>query len=216
MIKFIKVFPKNEKFFLSLSMGVDSVAAFHYLLSKEYKFVPVHFNHNLRSQNDIMEKKFFDLCKKFNINGKAGSKLGFNYGVCITEADCRNARLNFYKSLGGNIVTAHHLNDWVESYLLNCLRGKPHHKPFELISEFSEFKIIHPFLLSRKKDFFEYVSRNGLKEFVEEDETNFLVKGSRRNWVRNKLIPDMKDQKLSLEKYALREIKKEIDKGLKS
>lgn len=216
MIKFIKIISKSEKVFLSLSMGIDSVAAFHYLLSKGYNFTPIHFNHKLRPQNDIMEKKFFELCKHFNLNGKTGNGIGFEHSVCYTESDCRRARLKFYESLGGTILTAHHLNDWVESYLLNCLRGKPNHKPFELISEFSEFKIIHPFLLSRKKDFIEYVSRNGLKEFVEEDETNFITKGSRRNWIRKKLIPDMKDQKLSLEKYALREIKKELDNRLKS
>lgn len=213
MIKLIKNILSSSNNFLSLSMGTDSVAAFHFLLAKGYKFTPVHFNHNLRNQNHIMEAKFFKLCEKFNLKGKAGRR-EFNQEICVTEKDCREARLNFYSSLEGNIITAHHLNDWVESYLLNCLRGKPNHTPFELISNFPKFKIFHPFLLSRKEDFVQYVSRNGLKEFVVEDETNFIVKGSRRNWIRNKLIPDMKEQKLSLEKYAIRKIKEELDKQM--
>lgn len=215
MIKLIKSILPSDNNFLSLSMGVDSVAAFHFLLVKGYDFIPIHFNHNLRDQNHIMEAKFFELCNKFNLKGRCGSNLFFNHGVCVTEKDCREARLKFYSSLEGNIITAHHLNDWVESYLLNCLRGKPNHNPFELISFFPNFKIFHPFLLSRKEDFFQYVSRNGLKEFVVEDETNFVTKGSRRNWIRNKLIPEMKEQKLSLEKYAMRKIKEEVDKQLK-
>jgi len=191
-------------------MGTDSVAAFHFLLVKGYRFTPVHFNHKLRDQNNVMESKFYELCNKFNLKGRSDQA----NNSCITEKDCREARLNFYSSLEGNIITAHHLNDWVESYLLNCLRGKPNHNPFELISYFPKFKIFHPFLLSRKQDFVQYISRNGLKEFVVEDETNFITKGSRRNWIRKKLIPELKEQKLSLEKYAIKKIQEEVDKML--
>lgn len=213
MIKLIKpIFPKDNHYFLSLSMGVDSLAAFHFLLSKNYKITPVHFNHGLRKQNDLMEEKFYELCKKFGLKGKSARGSGFS-----TELDCRNARLSFYEFVGGEyLVTAHHLNDWVESYLLNCFRGKPDQKPFELMSEFPKFKILHPFLLSRKKDFEQYVIRNGLYDFVIEDETNAIIEGSRRNWIRNFLIPSMKNQKLSLEKYALKKIQEEVDKVVAS
>jgi tRNA(Ile)-lysidine synthetase-like protein len=206
MIRLIKsALPKKDAF-LALSMGIDSVAAFHFLLSKGHIFTPVHFNHVLREQNNLMEEKFYDLCSKFKLKGKSnkGSDL-------VTEKDCREARLNFYDSLGGNIITAHHLNDWVESYLLNCLRGKSEQKPFELMSEFPKFKIFHPFLLSRKKDFEQYVLRNNLKDFVVEDETNSNIKGSRRNWIRKNLIPEILSQKISLEKYALKKILEEVD-----
>jgi len=47
-------------------------------------------------------------------------------------------------------------------------------------------------------------------KYVVEDQTNFVVKGSRRNWVRNDIIPQMTKQKLSLEKYAERKILKKI------
>jgi tRNA(Ile)-lysidine synthetase-like protein len=208
MIRIIKsILPKDKVYSLSLSMGIDSVAAFHFLLSKGYRISPIHFNHGLREQNNIMEQKFFEICKKFNVNGIARKGTGLN-----SEAECRTARLEFYESVAENIVTAHHLNDWLESYLLNCFRGKPNHNPFEIVSTFPKFKILHPFLISRKKDFEEYVLRNKLKEFVVEDETNSINKGSRRNWIRNFLIPEMKNQKLSLEKYALKEIQKEVDK----
>lgn len=214
MIKIIKpILSKDEHYYLSLSMGIDSVAIFHFLLSKNYKITPIHFNHGLRKQNDIMEEKFHNICEKFRLKGKSTKGSGF-----ITEAECRSARLGFYELVASNgkIITAHHLNDWVESYLLNCFRGKPNHKPFELISEFPKFKILHPFLKSRKKDFKQYALRNGLIEFVVEDETNNIVKGSRRNWIRNILIPMMKDQKLNLEKYALRKIQEEVDRAVSS
>jgi tRNA(Ile)-lysidine synthetase-like protein len=204
MIKVIKsILPKNQQYYLAVSMGVDSVAALFWLRSKGYKITPLHFNHNLRPQNYTMQERFFDLCNDFNFNGK--SDVGLNL---ITEADCRKARLDFYarEAAGSTIITAHHLNDWVENYLLNCFRGHPNHIPIPLESNFNNFNLIHPFLLSKKSDFKQYLERNGWLKYVVEDESNNVVKGSRRNWVRNAIIPEMERQKLSLENYAKRKI----------
>lgn len=204
MIRTIKsIFPKNQKYYVAVSMGVDSVAAVSFMIQKGYDLIPIHFNHRLRKQNDIMVEKFLDFCNSVGINGHIGT--GKNL---VTESDCRNARLSFYQEIAPNgiVVTAHHLNDWIESYLMNCFRGHPNHNPFELVSTFGTFSIIHPFLLSRKKDFIEYIERNNLKKYVVDDETNKITKGSRRNWIRNNLIPEMKEHKLSLEKFAKRHL----------
>jgi tRNA(Ile)-lysidine synthase TilS/MesJ len=210
MIKVIKqILPKENQYFIAVSMGVDSVAALFWLRSKGYNVIPLHFNHNLRAQNGTMQERFLDLCKDFNFQGRFG--IGYDLK---TEADCRNARLDFYarEAGGGTIITAHHLNDWVENYLLNCFRGHPNHTPFELVSEFPNFRIIHPFLLSKKIDFKQYLERNGWMKYVVEDETNCITKGSRRNWVRTAIIPQMEKQKLSLEKYAERKVKKLLER----
>lgn len=192
-------------------MGADSVAALFWLRWKNYNFIPLHFNHNIRAQNGTMQEKFLELSHELNLNGI--SEVGINLK---TENDCRNARLNFYSKYAqnGTIITAHHLNDWVESYLLNCFRGKPNVKPFSLESKFENFTIIHPFLLSRKSDFKQFLERNNWTKWIVQDESNFLIKGSRRNWIRNNIINEMRKQKLSLEKYALRKIKEEINKTL--
>lgn len=206
MIKVIKqILPKDREYHVAVSMGVDSVAALFWLRAKGYKIVPLHFNHNLRAQNGTMHERFLNLCQKLGLEGK--SEIGLNL---VTEADCRNARLDFYSKAakGGTIITAHHLNDWVESYLMNCFRGHPNHHPFELVSSFDDFKIAHPFLLTRKSDFRQFLERNGWMDYVVEDQSNFVVKGSRRNWVRNCVVPEMAKQKLSLEKFAKRRIGK--------
>jgi tRNA(Ile)-lysidine synthase TilS/MesJ len=43
-------------------------------------------------------------------------------------------------------------------------------------------------------------------KYVVEDETNVENKGSRRNWLRNIIIPEMKKNKISLEKFAKNKI----------
>jgi len=206
MIRVIKqILPKEKHYHLAVSMGTDSVAAFHWLWWKGYKFTALHFNHNLRPQNAAMQERFVKLCKTTGIEGFTETGLDLT-----TEADCREARLDFYsrRAKGGTIITAHHLNDWIESYLLNCFRGHPNHNPFELESEFADFTVVHPFLPTKKSDFVQFLERNGWMDWVVEDETNKVIKGSRRNWVRSVILPEMNSQGLSLEKYAKRRIEK--------
>ena len=207
MIKVNKnIIDKKSFYYFAVSMGIDSVAGFLYLKNKSYNVIPIHVNHCLRPQNTLMEQKYLELCRYIGSEPKIfkGHKLK-------TELDCRNFRISSFSKLSNShskIITAHHLNDWVESYILNCIRGNPDHKNFSLVSRFENFFIIHPFLLTKKKDFETYLIRNNYFKFVVEDETNKNFKGSRRNWVRNFLIPQMKTQKLSLEKYAKRSITK--------
>ena len=155
MIRIVKsILPKEKEYHLAVSMGVDSVAALFWLRWKGYKVIPLHFNHNLRAQNFTMQERFLALCEKLGIYGITETWVkGMG-----TEADCRDARLDFYSRMaaGGTIITAHHLDDWIESYLLNCLRGHPGKKPFRLESNFPNFTVIHPFLPTRKRDFLQH------------------------------------------------------------
>jgi tRNA(Ile)-lysidine synthetase-like protein len=212
MIKIVKqVLPKDRHYHVAVSMGSDSVAALFWMRWKGYDITPVHFNHNLRAQNGVMHDKFLELCHHLGLDKKSEVWLkGFG-----TEAECRDARLEFFarECRGSTIVTAHHLDDWVESYLLNCFRGHPNHHPFELESQFPDFKIAHPFLPTTKRDFTEFLERNGWTEWVVRDETNSSTSGSRRNWIRHNIIPEMSRQKLSLEKYARRRIKRLAEIG---
>lgn len=210
MIKVIKqILPKDQPYNLAVSMGADSVATLFWLKGKGYDITPLHFNHALRPQNHEMHHKFEELCRALNLEGKSEIGSGLK-----TEAECREARLDFFSRMsdGRSIITAHHLNDWVESYLLNCFRGHPNHNPFELVTEFPQFTILHPFLLTKKLDFYQFLSRNGWMSYVVEDETNQVTKGSRRNWVRNDIIPQLKLQKISLEKFAKRKVQKLLER----
>jgi tRNA(Ile)-lysidine synthetase-like protein len=230
MIKVIKqLVNKESKYFFALSMGVDSLGAFLWMRNRGYNLIPVHFNHKLRPQNDLMEDKFNKMCSDLEIkyfDCRSSDRFRILTSILgdadTTEAASRDLRLKFYEHIVSDvtapkeIITAHHLNDYVESYLLNCFRGHPNHTPIEFFSEFNiedkqyfdgkYYRIIHPFLLSTKKDFRQYLERNNYMKYVVEDETNVENKGSRRNWLRNIIIPEMKKNKISLEKFAKNKI----------
>lgn len=198
---------KNQNVYVAVSMGVDSVAAFFYLYNKGYSVKPLHFNHKMRPQNDEMQENFRQMINDYGCVSR--SEIGYGYDL-KTEDECRKARLEFFKKAGNNepnkiIITAHHLDDYEESYLMNCFRGHPEYKPMNLISDFGSFKIVHPFLLTEKKDFVQFVDRfdkGKLKKYIVKDETNDATKGSRRNWIRNIIVPEMTKAKISLKKHC--------------
>jgi tRNA(Ile)-lysidine synthase TilS/MesJ len=117
-----------------------------------------------------------------------------------SEDGLRQARLEYIKN---NVdctvfVTAHHLDDATESYMMNILRGKEGFLPIPFITEVGSNLIVHPFLFTKKADFRQYAERNDLMKFVVEDETNKVTKGSRRNFIRNEIIPLLEREKMGL------------------
>ena len=200
---------------LLCSSGIDSIAASHYFLEKyktQFKFSisTLHFNHCLRLQNYDMAEKHRNFTRDhlfqhpltvdLNCKGK-------------TEAACRSARLEWLKSNYKNaiFITAHHLDDCCESYLLNVLRGKEGFLPIPFISEFSNNVLLcHPFLETKKQDFIQYVEKHDLKKYVEEDETNKIVKGSRRNMIRNELIPLLDQHKMGIQTIVRKKLRERL------
>ena len=132
------------------------------------------------------------------------------------ESDCRHARLNAI--FGGNttetvLATAHHLDDFVESHLLDVFRGKYDHWPISFETDFGNGnKIIHPFLFYTKKQLIHIAERHDLMQYVVHDPSNNVSKGSRRNFIRNEIVPLLEENKLGLQKICRKRILKKLNK----
>ena len=210
---------KDHALVLLLSGGVDSVAVAHFLSqgSHNTKLAAFHFNHCLRPQNDLMENKVRSLCVTLNIPLHVRSAKDF---PCTEEeSSCRNARLLALESLKSEFlgqyqgVTAHHLDDSVESYLMRSFRGTADGYVIPPVTKFNWGKIIHPFLLTPKKVFRDYVTRNSLLEYVEEDCSNTDLSVT-RNWVRHKIRPDIEEKYPGLEKVVMKKVRRDyVDFG---
>ena len=201
--------PKNSPIRILCSSGVDSIAISHYYqkcINNKYGYWTIfHFNHQQRPQNDLMEKSYLDFGYDHNIPRISPVLLkdGGYYGNASqpTEDGLRQARLNYIKNNNYHniFITAHHLDDATESYMLNVLRGKEGFLPIPFITEVGRNLIVHPFLFTKKKDFREYAEKNDLMKYVVEDETNKVTKGSRRNFIRNEIMPLIQREKMGLD-----------------
>lgn len=197
-----------------VSGGIDSIAASHYFFNRIHKSSGIlfHFNHKIREQNDIMQLSVESYQKKFNnlfkLDIGIASEIGYK-----SEEECRRLRFDYLDSNYKNsiIVTAHHLDDCVESYLLNCFRGKEGFIPIPFYTKTNNNLIVHPFLFTRKIDFYSWVKNNDLSKFVVEDESNNVIKGSRRNLIRKEILPILEREEMGISTIVKKKIKNRLD-----
>jgi tRNA(Ile)-lysidine synthase TilS/MesJ len=203
---------------LLCSGGVDSISGTHYLMTRnillDKNVSVVHINHKLRKQNDDMEASVRKFCLDNNfpldvytVDGSADD----------TENDLRQKRLSIYRLFDRCcIVSFHHLNDCVESHFLNFIRGRQSIPPIPLYSPISDSENIkiHPFILNPKRTLVQYAQRRYLMDYVVEDETNKITKGSRRNLIRNEIIPILEQHEVGMESVVHRLITNRVDEIL--
>ena len=192
----------REPFTLLVSGGVDSIAAAHWLkVIYRKEFSILHFNHNIQSANADMESAVSSFAKMFEIPIKTITR---STDTKMThEHELRDWRLFEMAKIGGNFITGHHLNDCVENYIDNCLKGTPEYKPINESTKFDNFTIYHPFLTTKKQDFIEYCDTNDLNKFIVIDPTN-SENDFKRNWIRNKLAKEIYDRNIGIEKVVLK------------
>lgn len=212
------LFKNNKKITVACSGGVDSIVVSHFLKKKmKYEVELFHFNHRLRSQNDKMEKAVIRFAEYFNMPYQVHARSKDNNIIVegrSLEAKAHEWRLKAIRyHVNGILVLAHHLDDCIESYFMNFLKGCPEYSPMPIrtLLKDSNAEIVRPFLLVSKKDIQKYAEENDLLRFVEEDETN-TDNSIRRNWTRNVILPEIEKIYGGLPKVVAKKVKKYYNK----
>ena len=187
---------KRSKFLIALSGGVDSMVLANLFIKNNLNFSVAHCNFRLRSNESEGDEKFI-----FNWSTKKGIKCyisRFNTTdyckinqIGIQEG-ARNLRYKWFKDLKGlydfdYIVTAHHLDDQIETYLINSMRGSGLNGLLG-IPEKRDI-IFRPFLKILKDEILVYAKSN--KVDFREDSSN-SKNDYYRNMIRNSIIPQFR------------------------
>ena len=209
----MKVSPK--KYLIAGSGGVDSVVLLDMLAKKHENILVAHFDHGIRE--DSKEDAIFvrQLAVKYGVKFfTKREELGAN----ASEEKARRARYKFLRELSekqnATIVTAHHLDDVVETIIINMVRGTGWRGLAVLNAE----DIYRPLINLKKQEIINYAKQNNLK--WREDSTNSL-NVYMRNIVRHKidLNNEQKNELQILHQEQIRlaeEIKSEVTSLLKS
>ena len=209
----MKVSPK--KYLIAVSGGVDSVVLLEMLAKKHKNILVAHFDHGIRE--DSKEDAIFvrQLAVKYGVKFfTKREELGAN----ASEEKARRARYKFLRELSekqnATIVTAHHLDDVVETIIINMVRGTGWRGLAVLNAE----DIYRPLINFKKQEIINYAKQNNLK--WREDSTNSL-NVYMRNIVRHKidLSNEQKNELQILHQEQIRlaeEIKSEVTSLLKS
>lgn len=176
MIRVLNKIPSNVG--IACSGGVDSMAILDFLLNGRYTPHVLYFNHNTEHGYDA-EKFLKEYCESKNLKltiGRTGLKPKSN-----KEKVWSDLRYEFFSQFDFPIITGHHLDDCVETYLFSCMRG------FQSVIPYSKGNVIRPFLLNEKKVFESWCERKDVP-FIQ-DESNFSLDHT-RNRIRHKIIPE--------------------------
>jgi tRNA(Ile)-lysidine synthase len=199
--------PSSAEVVVAVSGGVDSIVLLDMLMclarrndvgKRNLQIAVVHFNHRLRGVEAENDANFVrETCKRYDIPcyiAWADVERFAEIQSMTLEQAGRELRYKFlefiaYKRRADAVLTAHTLNDSVETVLMNMLRGSgltglsgiPAQRPFG-----EHTKLLRPLLGMKKAEIQEYAALRGLswREDASNSQSVF-----RRNKIRNELLP---------------------------
>lgn len=192
---------KGDTVGVAVSGGADSMSLLHYLNANSkslgIEIVAVNVNHQIRENSKKDSDFVADYCKNAGIRCHTFKvdvlKLADLKKMTVEEG-AREARYGVFdallkKGIVNKIAIAHHMQDQVETILLNILRGSGLKGAGGM--EIKRGEYIRPLLNTSKQEILSYITENNIP-FVE-DESNYDTDFS-RNYLRNKVLPLIKEQ----------------------
>lgn len=197
---------QNKKVLIAVSGGVDSMVLLDLMskipVSEKPQISIAHVNHQLRDAADDEEKLMQQIAQEYGVPlyiHRWEKKLQPETGI---EKAARKERYSFFARILSEqqipyLMTAHHLDDQVETILMRLTRGasleqllgiQPR-QPFTIPKENGE--LIRPLLSFSKEEIYAYAHKQQL--MYVEDESNQSLDYT-RNRFRNEIIPLLKDE----------------------
>jgi tRNA(Ile)-lysidine synthase len=193
------LFHPADHILLAVSGGVDSAVMVELFSRLGYNYSIAHCNFTLRGKESDKDEIFVEnlaqqkgvqfFTKKFETK-----KYASNHSISIQMAarDLRNEWLVYIAKQNGFkcFATAHHLDDQIETFFINLLRGTGI-SGLHGIKSNSE-NLIHPMLFTYRKNIEDFARQENIEFRI--DSSN-LATDYTRNKIRHQLIPVIKDIK---------------------
>jgi len=201
-------FSENQTFLLAVSGGADSMALAFIFNDLGLNFQIAHVNYKLRAEDsDADQKVVADFCFK--------NEIKFHLYE-VSERDnkpensiqlwARELRYNFFKRIQEKenlefLVTAHHLNDQLETFIINLSKASGI-KGLSGIPA-NDHKILRPLLHFSKEEVYNFAAKNQIefREDLSNKKSDYL-----RNKIRNEVVPKL----LETNEHFLDNFKKSI------
>jgi tRNA(Ile)-lysidine synthase len=193
----------TDKILLAVSGGVDSVTMFHLFREAGFRIGVAHCNFQLRKGDAMADESFVEgLCRQHDVpcfvkrfNTKAYAE---EQGISIQMA-ARDLRYEFFKSIRlkeefDYVSTAHHIDDSLETVLINLTRGTGL-DGLTGVPVKNEF-IIRPLLFASRQMILENAS---IKKISWREDQSNSSDDYQRNSLRHQVIPKLKEINPNLE-----------------
>jgi tRNA(Ile)-lysidine synthase len=177
MIKLQGKLPREV--YVACSGGVDSMAVVNFLRNNHSVNI-VFFDHGTETSH---------YAQAFVANYCSENELPFLYGSINKfskskdqswEEHWRNERYKYFHTINADIITAHHLDDCVETWVWSSMHGTGKIIPYR------NKNVIRPFRLTRKRDFELWKNLKNVPHV--EDDSNADTCYT-RNYIRHEMMP---------------------------
>ena len=187
---------KECNFVLAISGGVDSMVLANLFLINNLNFSIAHCNFQLRGKESDDDELFIKKwCSEKDIklyNKKFSTEDYCKNNKLTIQMGARELRYEWFSELIDKekydfIVTAHHIDDQLETFIINSIRGTGIDGLVGIPDKIN--KIIRPLLMSSKDQIIEYskVNKINYREDSSNDKEDYL-----RNKIRHSVIPYLK------------------------
>jgi len=195
MLRFTHKLP-DIPYTVAVSGGPDSMAVLDFLCGHKIKPKVAYFNHGTEHGLEAEEfvKRF---CEERKLAFAVGRIRAPKEKGESPEEFWRERRLAFLQNLGGPVITAHNLNDVVETWIFTSLHGNPKLLPYQ------NQNIIRPFRATPKSEFVSWCERHNVPYL--NDPSNLDTKYI-RNHIRHKLMPEALIVNPGLEKVIKKKV----------
>lgn len=186
---------KKSYFVLALSGGADSMALAYFLKSEGYKFTAAHCNFQLRGNDAEADQQMVEKwCKEYNIKcytRRFDTNQYARQNKISVEMAARNLRYEWFEELrveiGASVIAvAHHMNDQIETFFLNMLRGTGIRGFKGMLAR--NGNVVRPFLQITRSEIEFYVEQNEIPYRTDETNTDTVFL---RNAVRHNVVPEL-------------------------
>lgn len=196
-IKKENLFEPGDPILLAVSGGLDSTAMIELFHLSHKNFGIAHCNFNLRGEESEKDEQFVrELAVKYRIPVFVTSFLTSDYakqkGISVQMA-ARELRYSWFEKIRAQeqykfIATAHHLDDQIETFFINLLRGAGISGLHGILPK--QETIIRPLLFTYRQQLKTFANERKLK--FREDSSNKSVKYI-RNRIRLRILPLLKE-----------------------
>ncbi|MBB6372717.1 tRNA lysidine(34) synthetase TilS [Chryseobacterium shigense] len=185
--------PENHSYLLAVSGGADSMVLASLFQCLGFTYQVAHINYRLRGEDsDLDQKTVQDFCEKNHVPFHLYQ---------VSEKDkkpensiqlwAREIRYSFFREIREQenlefLVTAHHLNDQLETFIINLSKASGINGLSGIPADRNN--VLRPLLHFSKKEIYEYAEENGIhfREDLSNKKNDYL-----RNKIRNEIVPGL-------------------------
>lgn len=188
-----------RRFGVAVSGGIDSMAALSFL-SANHEITAIHIDHGTGNTPEA-ETTISSYCAGNGIRFASHAIVGSPPSGESKEKWWRDRRYSIFKTYDIPVVTCHHLDDCVETWIWSSMHGDSKVIPYR------HANVIRPFLLTEKRSFRKWAMDRSVPWV--EDASN-LDMSYTRNYIRHHMMPHVLRVNPGIKKTIRKKLLREV------